>query len=120
MSVSRETKKFINVIYLLCAQTFSDMHVCTGNYGPDFGHRAEKKGTFSSKFNSGSKADRCWRGAETSLIHEGREKKFILTLPQRNRNSKVDFRGKKSKVFTVKTRTEKLSTNITWDPNKLV
>ena len=46
MSVSRETKKFINVIYLLCAQTFSDMHVCTGNYGPDFGHRAEKKGRF--------------------------------------------------------------------------
>ena len=43
MSVSRETKKIINVIYLLCAQTFSDMHVCTGNYGPDFGHRAEKK-----------------------------------------------------------------------------
>ena len=43
MSVSRETKKFIDVIYLLCAQTFSDMHVCTGDYGPDFGHRAEKK-----------------------------------------------------------------------------
>lgn len=46
MSVSRETKKFIDVIYLLCAQTFSDMHVCTCNYGPDFGHRAEKKGRF--------------------------------------------------------------------------
>ena len=74
------------------------MHVRTGNYGPDFGHRAEKKGTFSCKFNSGSKADRCWRGAETSLI-QGREKKFILTLPQWNRNSKVDFSGEKKQGF---------------------
>ena len=36
----------------LCT-TFSDMHMRTGNYGPDFGHRAEKKeGTFSCEFNS--------------------------------------------------------------------
>lgn len=63
-------------------------------------------------------------GAELKPVWsiEGREKKFILTLPQWNRNSKVDFSGGwgGSKVFTVKTRTEKLSTNITRDPNKLV
>lgn len=99
MSVSRETKKFINVIYLLCAQTFSDMHVCTGNYGPDFGHRAEKKGTFSSKFNSDSKADRCWRGAETSLIHRRPRKKVHSDFASVEQEFKSRFQGEKKQGF---------------------
>lgn len=100
MSVSRETKKFINVIYLLCAQTFSDMHVCTGNYGPDFGHRAEKKGTFSSKFNSGSKADRCWRGAETSLIHRRPRKKVHSDFASVEQEFQSRFQGGEKARFS--------------------
>ena len=102
------------------------MHVRTGNYGPDFVYRAEKKGTFSCKFNSGSKADRCWRGAETSLIHRRTRKKVHSDFATVEQEFKSRFQrgrgggGGGSKVFTVKTRTEKLSTNITRDPKKLV
>ena len=36
---------YLLYVFFLCT-TFSDMHVRTGNYGPDFGHRAEKKARF--------------------------------------------------------------------------
>ena len=87
------------------------MHVRTGNYGPDFGHRPEKKARFPA--NSTRVQRPIDAGAELIPVWsiEGREKKVHSDFASVEQKFKSRFQGEKSKVFTVKTRTEKLSTN---------